>query len=184
MSDAAPSAVSASGAPSPQVALPEVDENVRIYYHGTVQTRAYFSAHPNFLYLQKMWESIICWKTISSSWHHLSGVRKNTAVLVMCIIFLAIDFMPYINTLKWIDNTSWWASVLGIVLVHYLDGPRWNENIHPNIVSILFIVLMALVCWANSMFIPTTVFTFCSALAWLVLSGFSVKAFRGWLPFT
>jgi len=43
-----------SSAPSPpRVAQPEVDENnIRIYYHGTVQIRAYFSANPNFLYLQ------------------------------------------------------------------------------------------------------------------------------------
>jgi hypothetical protein len=33
----APSAASISGAPSPQVAQPEVDENYRRYYHGTVQ---------------------------------------------------------------------------------------------------------------------------------------------------
>ena len=46
----------------------------------------------------------------------------------MCIICLAVDFMPYINTLKWIDNTSWWASVLGIVLVHYFDASSFGTT--------------------------------------------------------
>ena len=46
----------------------------------------------------------------------------------MCIICLSVDFITQVKTSKWIDTTQWWASVLGFVLVHYMDGTHWNEN--------------------------------------------------------
>ena len=60
----------------------------------------------------------------------------------MCIICLLVDFVMYTKTSKWIDNTSWLASVLGIVLVHYMDGTRWNETNHTNLLSIVFVLCM------------------------------------------
>ena len=160
--DRAPAAAPASCAPSPQAFSPKLHENYRRYFESKVQLECVY-LQILILYEQNMRESIFCCKTSSSPWPYLSGVRKNAAVLVMCLICLSVDFVT--RTSKWIDTTWWWASALGIVFVHYTDGAYFLERKYSrNIISIIFIVLMALVCCANSRWLGWYFLVFVSKL--------------------